>query len=115
MQALTENYEYINKVERLQAELDDIAFPNLSRSTESSDSSSLEDENDECDGQDVKGRGDAGWSSNDDETHAVACAVAEPSPSHPRYELDDLVLQIDRKSTRLNSSHLGISRMPSSA
>ena len=96
LQALTENYEYINKVERLQAELDDITFPNLSRSTESSDgsssssASSLEDEGDERIGSGIKGRSDDGWASND----AVAHVAAESSPSHPRYELDDLVLQI---------------------
>ena len=93
LQALTENYEYINKVERLQAELDDITFPNLSRSTESSDgsssssASSLEDEGDERIGSGIKGRSDDGWASND----AVAHVAAESSPSHPRYELDDLV------------------------
>ena len=32
-----------------------------------------------------------------------------------RAEMEDLVDQIDRKSTRLNSSHLRRSRMPSSA
>ena len=30
-------------------------------------------------------------------------------------EIRDYVIQIDRKSTRLNSSHYRISRMPSSA
>ena len=32
-----------------------------------------------------------------------------------RVPCEDGVARVDRKSTRLNSSHLGISRMPSSA
>ena len=43
----------------------------------------------------------------------------EKIPTHTKYELvkdgDQVVVKADRKSTRLNSSHTDISRMPSSA
>ena len=50
-----------------------------------------------------------------DEMHALAATVTNPPT---RVQVDDLwahTRQQDRKSTRLNSSHYGLSRMPSSA
>ena len=43
---------------------------------------------------------------------SCAAFAAEPQP---QYTVDDVAKSLDRKSTRLNSSHGGISRMPSSA
>ena len=40
---------------------------------------------------------------------------AEPTTSHPRNTLGIAGAWVDRKSTRLNSSHIQKSRMPSSA
>ena len=53
-------------------------------------------------------------------THGVGIAAAIPgSPALDSIELvalpDKRVLMVDRKSTRLNSSHVALSRMPSSA
>ena len=69
---------------------------------------------------------------NSGETHAIMgpngsgkSTLAYSIAGHPRYEItsgsvtldgvDVLEMSVDRKSTRLNSSHTDISRMPSSA
>ena len=49
-----------------------------------------------------------------EETYEVLEALDQQEPDSLKEELGDLLLQ-DRKSTRLNSSHTDISRMPSSA
>ena len=56
-----------------------------------------------------------GFPHEDAHTHLLGlyhtCSPMKP----PNADLDDVLLRVDRKSTRLNSSHSGESRMPSSA
>ena len=42
-------------------------------------------------------------------------ALSKISDHHPQVIFVDIMMPRDRKSTRLNSSHLSVSRMPSSA
>ena len=51
------------------------------------------------------------------EADAIAAALAPLDPARVATELAraDRPARVDRKSTRLNSSHLSVSRMPSSA
>ena len=51
----------------------------------------------------------------DDTHYVIEVAVAGFKENEIDVELKDGVLNIDRKSTRLNSSHIPLSRMPSSA
>ena len=50
-----------------------------------------------------------------EEAYEAAEAFDLDDPELMKEELGDVLMQVDRKSTRLNSSHTDISRMPSSA
>ena len=63
----------------------------------------------------IEGRGGVLNAFTDKESTCYYCRVLSDDTANGIDVLTDMMLHSDRKSTRLNSSHGGISRMPSSA